>query len=74
MVEDRCHDHWSRTISNGRSPGSRSWNPNLSGVINVTDFTTTAAGQRILDDARLAGLVQVLNKPEYHLDLEAAYA
>src|SRR5438128_1212092 len=37
-------------------------NPRLSGVINVTnDFNATAAGQRIVDDGRLAALVQVLN-------------
>jgi len=42
-------------------------NPKLSGVIDVTDFNATAAGQRIVDDARLAALVQVLNNPEYRL-------
>ena len=45
-------------------------NPKLSGVIDVTDFNATAAGQRIVDDARLAALVQVLNKPEYRLGLD----
>ena len=38
-------------------------NPRLSGVIDVTDFNATAAGQRIVDDGRLAALVQVLSNP-----------
>lgn len=37
-------------------------NPRLQGVIDVADFNATAAGQRIVDDGRLAGLVQVLSK------------
>jgi type I restriction enzyme M protein len=45
-------------------------NPKLSGVIDVTDFNATAAGQRIVDDGRLAALVQVLNNPEYRLGLD----
>jgi len=42
-------------------------NPRLNGVINVTDFNATTAGQRILDDDRLAALVQRLS--EYRLGL-----
>ena len=45
-------------------------NPRLSGVIDVTDFNATAAGQRIVDDRRLAALVQVLNNPDYRLGLD----
>lgn len=45
-------------------------NPRLSGVIDVTDFNATAAGQRIVDDGRLAALVQVLNNPAYRLGLD----
>jgi type I restriction enzyme M protein len=45
-------------------------NPRLSGVIDVTDFNATTAGQRIVDDARLASLVQVLNNPAYRLGLD----
>src|SRR5207237_9778268 len=45
-------------------------NPRLSGVIDVTDFNATAAGQRMVDDGRLAALVQILNKPDYRLGLE----
>jgi len=45
-------------------------NPRLSGVIDVTDFNATAAGQRIVDDGRLAALVQVLNNPNYRLGLD----
>jgi len=36
-------------------------NPKLQGVIDTVDFNATAAGQRILDDAPLAELVQVLS-------------
>ena len=45
-------------------------NPRLSGVIDITDFNATAAGQRIVDDAHLAELVQVLNNPAYRLGLD----
>lgn len=45
-------------------------NPRLSGVIDVTDFNATAAGQRIVDDGRLTSLVQVLNDPNYRLGLD----
>ncbi len=34
-------------------------NPRLSGVIDVTDFNATAAGQPIVDDQHLTNLVQV---------------
>lgn len=44
-------------------------NPLLQGVIDVTDYNATTAGQRIVDDARLASLVQVLNNPNYRLGL-----
>ena len=42
-------------------------NQRLSGVIDVTDFNATTAGQRIVDDGRLAALVQVLDDPRYRL-------
>jgi len=42
-------------------------NPKLQGVIDVTDFNATAGGQRIVNDDRLASLVQVLGK--YRLGL-----
>jgi type I restriction enzyme M protein len=45
-------------------------NPALSGVIDVTDFNATAAGQRIVDDGRLTTLVQVLSNPAYRLGLD----
>jgi type I restriction enzyme M protein len=45
-------------------------NPALSGVIDITDFNATAAGQRIVDDGRLATLVQVLSSPDYRLGLD----
>ncbi len=34
-------------------------NPRAQGVIDVVDFNATTAGQRIVDDQRLAALVQV---------------
>jgi type I restriction enzyme M protein len=37
-------------------------NPRLQGVIDTQDFNATAAGQRIVDDDRLARLVQVLSR------------
>ena len=37
-------------------------NPKLQGVIDAVDFGATAAGQRIVDDARLWELVQVLSR------------
>lgn len=45
-------------------------NPRLGGVIDVTDFNATTAGQRIVDDGRLASLVQVLNNPNYRLGID----
>src|SRR5437016_2836073 len=45
-------------------------NPRLQGVIDITDFNATAAGQRIVDDGRLAALVQVLSNPNYRLGLD----
>lgn len=45
-------------------------NPQLSGVVDITDFNATAAGQRIVDDGRLASLVQVMNNPDYKLGLD----
>lgn len=37
-------------------------NPRLAGVIDVTDYNATTAGQRIVSDSHLHELVQVLNK------------
>ncbi len=37
-------------------------NPRLAGVIDVTDFNATTAGQRIISDEHLHELVQVLNQ------------
>jgi len=37
-------------------------NPRLAGVIDVTDYNATTAGQRIVSDQHLHELVQVLNK------------
>lgn len=43
-------------------------NPRLEGVIDVTDFNATTAGQRIVDDERLASLVGKLSKYRLGLD------
>lgn len=43
-------------------------NPRLQGVIDVQDFNETAAGQRVVDDARLTRLVQALGKHRLGLD------
>lgn len=43
-------------------------NPKLAGVIDITDFNATTAGQRIIPDASLHHLVQVLNKHRVGLD------
>ncbi|MEZ6131162.1 MAG: class I SAM-dependent DNA methyltransferase [Planctomycetaceae bacterium] len=45
-------------------------NPRLSGVIDVTDFNATTAGQRIVDDGRLGSLVNVLSDGRYRLGLD----
>ncbi|MEX1027782.1 MAG: N-6 DNA methylase [Candidatus Paceibacterota bacterium] len=45
-------------------------NPRLSGVIDVTDFNATTAGQRIVDDGRVGALVNVLSDGRYRLGLE----
>lgn len=37
-------------------------NPAMQGVIDMVDFNATAAGQRIVDDGRLASLVTVLSR------------
>jgi type I restriction enzyme M protein len=43
-------------------------NPKLQGVIDLVDFNATAAGQRIVDDERLASLVQILSRYRLGLD------
>ncbi|CAN5494798.1 class I SAM-dependent DNA methyltransferase [soil metagenome] len=43
-------------------------NPRLQGVVDMVDFNATAAGQRIVDDQRLAALVQILGR--YRLGLK----
>lgn len=42
-------------------------NPDLQGVVDVQDFNATAAGQPIVDEGRLAKLVQILSR--YRLGL-----
>src|SRR5690606_11866598 len=37
-------------------------NSKLQGVIDVVDFNATAAGQRVIDDAPLARLIEILSK------------
>jgi type I restriction enzyme M protein len=43
-------------------------NPRLQGVIDAVDFNATTAGQRIVDDQRLAALIQILNRHRLGLD------
>jgi type I restriction enzyme M protein len=43
-------------------------NPKLQGVIDIRDFNETTAGQQIVDDARLASLIQVLSRHRLGLD------
>jgi len=43
-------------------------NPKLQGVVDIRDFNETAAGQRIVDDGRLAQLVQILSQHRLGLD------
>lgn len=43
-------------------------NPKLKGVIDIVDFNATAAGQRIIDDSRLSGLIQILRRYRLGLD------
>ncbi len=43
-------------------------NPRLSGVIDITDFNATTAGQRIVDDPYLHRLIQVLSQHRLGLD------
>jgi type I restriction enzyme M protein len=43
-------------------------NPRLQGVIDVVDFNATTAGQRIVDDQRLAALIQILSRHRLGLD------
>jgi type I restriction enzyme M protein len=43
-------------------------NPRLSGVIDVTDFNATTAGERIIGDEHLYALVQVLRRHPLGLD------
>ncbi len=43
-------------------------NPRLQGVIDVVDFNATTSGQRIVDDQRLAALIQILSRHRLGLD------
>lgn len=43
-------------------------NAKLDGVINVVDFNATTQGQRIIDDATLASLMEILNRQRLGLD------
>ncbi len=45
-------------------------NPQLSGVVDITDLNATAAGQRIVDEGRMVALFRVLNNPDYRFGLE----
>ncbi|GAW92772.1 type I restriction-modification system subunit M [Calderihabitans maritimus] len=71
------HAHWSeiakKTTGLGEYltdavKGIARENPKLAGVIDIVDFNATASGQRIIDDERLAALIQVLSR--YRLGLK----
>jgi type I restriction enzyme M protein len=37
-------------------------NPSLQGVIDIVDFNATVSGQRIMEDGRLSGLIEILSR------------
>lgn len=37
-------------------------NPSLQGVIDIVDFNATVSGQRIIEDARLSSLIEILSR------------
>jgi type I restriction enzyme M protein len=66
------HSRWSTIGALATGPGQALTNavralarenPRLSGVLDVTDVGAATAGPRMVDDGRLAALVQVLNYP-----------
>lgn len=44
-------------------------NPKLQGVIDIVDFNAAASGQRIITDAKLKSLMEVLGRKEYRLGI-----
>ena len=47
-------------------------NPSLQGVIDIVDFNATVSGQRIIEDARLSSLIEILSRHPLGLkDVEA---
>jgi len=47
-------------------------NPSLQGVIDIVDFNATVSGQRIIEDARLSTLIEILSRHRLGLkDVEA---
>ncbi len=45
------------------------WNPSLSGVIDLVDFASERNGERDLNPARLATVIETFSKPRYRLGL-----
>ena len=45
------------------------WNPSLSGVIDLVDFASERNGERDLNPARLAAVVETFSDPRYRLGL-----
>lgn len=43
-------------------------NPSLQGVIDIVDFNATVSGQRIVEDARLSKLIEILSRHRLGLD------
>jgi type I restriction enzyme M protein len=47
-------------------------NPSLQGVVDIVDFNATVSGQRIIEDARLSSLIEILSRHPLGLkDVEA---
>lgn len=68
MADHRTEDHRPGEHLTDAVRALSTANPQLQGVIDVVDFNATAAGQRIVDDVRLATLSQVLG--QYRLGLD----
>ena len=45
------------------------WNPSLSGVIDLVDFASERNGERDINQARLAAVVEIFSDPRYRIGL-----
>lgn len=67
MAGNPTENHRLGRTSHRCREGGGEENPKLEGVVNVQDFNATTAGQPIVDEPRLAALVQILSR--YRLGL-----